>query len=123
MPRVSVSDVLQILGSALSEAKLLIHITTASELMDQVFSGDTVLNEGLKKEIERYLAAHFASIAEPEISGSGILEHEIGATRVKFSDNLGEMLRTTRFGQQALVLDVTGKLSGTGKSRALFRAT
>jgi len=120
MPRVNVSDVRQIVDTILLDAKILVHIRTAQVLMDQVFASDITLNENTKKEIERYLAAHFISVSEPE--HGGLVEHEIGATRAKFPDNLGKFLESTRYGQQALALDVSGRLAGAGMARAQFRA-
>ena len=120
MPRANVSDVKQIVTTDTVDAKILVHIKTASAFVDQVFAGDTTLSEDVLKEIERYIAAHFLTVTEPE--HGGLVEHEIGATRARFPDNLGKFLEGTRYGQQALLLDVTGKLSGAGAARAQFRA-
>lgn len=78
-------------------------------------------NTALLAKIELYLAAHFVAITEER---GGIVESGLGIeVNERYSDVYTEGLRSTRYGQQALVLDSTGTLArmANTKMRARFR--
>ena len=81
------------------------YVTVASLLVDTCTS--SALTDALKKEIERWLSAHFIAIADPRIKTEKA--DVVGAT---YQVKLGDGLRTTMYGQQACTLDVSGYLSG-----------
>jgi hypothetical protein len=60
------------------------------------------------EKIERYLAAHFYCILDPRatIEQADLLQTNYETNKVDFD------LRLTRYGQQAIALDTTGKLAG-----------
>ncbi len=62
-------------------------------------------------EIERWLAAHFVAMREDSARLSG---KEVGDAQYTFGGELGEELKFTRFGQQALLLDSSGILATKG---------
>lgn len=78
-------------------------------------------NASLLTKIELYLAAHFAAITEER---GGLVESAAGLeVRERVSDIYTEGLRSTRYGQQAIVLDATGTLArlASTANRAQFR--
>ena len=91
-------------------------IETASNLVDKVEECDT---DGKNDDddlelIERWLAAHFAAITNPQLTSKSL-----GSASSSFQKGtVGESLRATLFGQQALALDTSGCLDGFGKTKA-----
>ena len=72
----------------------------------------------LLTEIERWLAAHFACVQSPRF-----VEVGSGGERLRFEAGpLGEGLKSTRYGQQAIALDTSGVLArlAGGVQRASF---
>jgi hypothetical protein len=58
-------------------------------------------------QIELYLAAHFVALTEER---GNLSEHTVGDATEKYSMKLGSGLSLTRYGQQAVNLDTSGKL-------------
>ena len=75
------------------------------------------LDTATLKEIERWLAAHFASMHETLRQWS---ENETGESMVKAVGQYGLGLDHTQYGQQAKVLDPTGTLDTLSRPRARF---
>lgn len=96
-----------------------VHIGVANNLIADLL-GSSGLSATTLTNIELYLAAHFAAISDPD--AGMLIEKEIGDLKSTYPNNLGEALKMTRFGQQALVLDTTNTLTSAGKTRARFRA-
>lgn len=122
MPRTTISDVKQIIATGQIDSIIITHIQTANELVSEVLGSDTTISTQLKRLIEMYLTAHFLSMGVERELG-GVEEHTVGATTIKYSKNaFGDNLNSTTYGQTAKLLDVTGKLSGLGRTRAAFSA-
>lgn len=69
-------------------------------------------------DIELMLAAHYVSLRDPAPKSVGM-----GPVNTSFDKgSLGEGLKATYWGQQALALDTTGTLAGVGVKRASIRA-
>ena len=68
------------------------------------------------KEIERWLAAHFASINDPLVKSD-----RTGDASSTFHGNSGLGLDFTPYGQQAKLLDPTGTLARIGAKKAYFK--
>ncbi len=62
-------------------------------------------------EIERWLAAHFVAMRE---DGARLTDVETGDGQYTFGGELGQELKFTRYGQQALLLDNSGTLAAKG---------
>jgi hypothetical protein len=108
MARVNVTQVKDIISTSLSDASIKACITAANILVDEKISG---LGEDQLKEIERWLAAHFVAVQDPKV-----VSEKIGSASATYeATKLGEMLRATSYGQQAILLDTTGTLEGLGK--------
>lgn len=116
MARVTPTEVKNILdNSQLSDATVQVFIDSATTIIDSVFASETVLSVTQLKEIERWLTAHLiASTIERTTE-----EEKLGEATVKYTGKYGELLKLTPYGQNALLLDVTGKLGAyAGKSVA-----
>ena len=93
-------------------------ITAANLLVTEELAGKGFTNARLK-EIERWLAAHFLAIDEDK---ARVVEVGIGESRRRMGENtrgvLGETLKMTRWGQQAMLLDSSGTLSTLATQKA-----
>lgn len=119
MARVTASEVKAIMdGCATADATVEIMIGAASELLDVVFAGDSVLSTSQLKEIERWLTAHMLSITMHRQTK----EEKVGDASASFTGKWGEKLLSTSYGQMVLILDITGKLSKAGKQAASIYA-
>lgn len=100
------------------------HIKSAAHIVTDQIAGDSATTNEKLELIERYLAAHFATVfvreATQEKAGS------VGAT-YGGSRQRGTRLESTRFGQMAISLDDTGALAllneaKTKKKTASFKS-
>jgi hypothetical protein len=82
-------------------------ITAANALTDYVSSqdSDSLLSAALLKEIERYLAAHFYESRDPQYTS-----RSTGGASGNFQGQFKTGLESSKWGQHAMVLDVTGTL-------------
>lgn len=118
--RVTTEELKRIISTSVKENILRAQVEIASHLIDDVL-GSSGLSAVRLKDIELYLAAHFTSIYSP--SDGQVVELKMGETEEKYGAGesvLGEGLKLTTFGQQALALDTTGALAALGKRTALF---
>jgi len=100
----------------LSGAALTSYINTANVLVNSVLGTGTT---DILKEIEKYLAAHLAVFTRERQA----IKEEAGTAKVTYSDNFGEGLKATAYGQMVLFLDTTGKLAAIdGKKTASIYA-
>jgi len=105
MPRVTAAEVKLILDTDLDIDVINAFILGAYHSVNEVIGNDTTISDDLKKEIERWLSAHFiASTREQQISKAGA-----GGASVTYQGTTGRGLDSTMYGQQVLVLDTTGK--------------
>lgn len=120
MARTTAHEVEQImdLESSITESQIERFITMANAMVDRVFAGDTTLGETVLTEIECNIAAHFLAST---IARMGAVER-LGEARIDYTGKWGEGLKSTPYGQNALVLDYTGKLAGSGKAKAYIKA-
>lgn len=107
--RVTPMEVKQIISTTLDPTPF---IMAASTLVDNVLSG-TDLSADTLYEIERYLAAHFMTARQQQVRSQ-----KIGDAQETYSTAFGEMLKSSTYGQMALVLDTSGKLADVGKRPA-----
>lgn len=96
-------------------------ITTATLLVDEELVGQGLSDDRLK-QIELYLAAHYASLS---LEKGGLKRRKMGESEDEFRGPTGSALGllSSSYGQQAVALDSTGLLGATSKSpiRAEFR--
>lgn len=92
------------------------HIDTAHVMVEANLAGGG-LSEAVLAEIEKYLAAHFWAVANPQ--AESLEAKNFGrSTRVKYRGQTGMGLDFTPFGQQVKLLDPTGRLAGLTRQRA-----
>jgi hypothetical protein len=87
-------------------------VGAANNLVNQVCltSG---YSDATLKEIEKWLAAHFACQPDPRAQ-----DQKIGESTDWFEGKTGMFLANTRYGQQAMILDSAGNLAGLNNSMA-----
>lgn len=119
--RVSPSEVKEIVDTNLDDNVILTNmIDTANAYVDEHVVGQGHSDRILAK-IELYLAAHFVAVTEER---GGIILDRYGDSEVEYAEQVyGDGLRSTRYGQQAIILDTSGVLAGLGasKMKAQFR--
>lgn len=114
--RTTVTKVQNILGNHYdSSTDLQVFVDTAVAVTDKLSSLDTgnYLTSALKKQIETYLAAHYYLHHDQQISAQSV-----GKSKDDYAGKYGMGLKSTRYGQSALDLDVSGKLATMGKPKA-----
>lgn len=87
---------------------------TDTELHGFIQDANIIIDDRLKGNasdakltlIEKYLAAHLASLKERRVS-----ESEVGDTAFVYEGETGEGLKSTRYGATAIALDPTGRLN------------
>jgi hypothetical protein len=79
--------------------------------------GSTDLSETLLTEIERWVAAHFATVKRRRTT-----REKIGPAEDEYTLRPGEGIMMTDYGQMAVSLDTSGRLVEAGKPRAQVTA-
>lgn len=129
MARVTANEVKQIIVTELSGSALDPFINAANLIVTEKLS-DVGLGDDLLKEVERWLSAHFIYISNPAYSSTDtkakgpVTFERVGETARSFGNIMQQIkmslgvLSSTVYGQQALVLDLSGTLANLGKRRA-----
>ena len=110
MARVQTADVKKIIATELVD--LSVFIQTATVQVDTIAALGT-LSAAVLKEIERWLAAHYTSMRVRQDA-----KVTMGDSSHTYSGKTGAGLQSTRYGQQAVLLDTTGTLANAGQRRA-----
>src|SRR3972149_1678004 len=113
MARVAQSEVRDIAGLP-NEAVLAIAaaIPVSATLVDENLVGQGI-SEATLKSIELFLSAHFATLAW---ANGPLASVKIGEAAERYHDIYKGGFSSTRFGQQALLLDKSGKLAAMSAS-------
>ena len=87
-------------------------IDTASMMVDEIVVEDTALKMTATRLelVERWLAAHFYQISDP-----GYQSRTTAGASGSFTGQTSQTFKATRYGQQALALDLTGFLERRDK--------
>ncbi len=108
MSRTSIAEVKEILDTSLSDSIIEGFISGANESITATVGSDSSISSDLKKELERWLSAHFlASTREQQLSDA-----KAGPAQATYQGKTGMQLDSTFYGQTVKVMDPTGKLSG-----------
>lgn len=113
-----------IIKTSLSDENIEDFISTAHLLVTRYLDQRSVPDD-LKTEIKKYLAAHLigASLKDKSVSSGSVIEEKIGDASVKYRDSSETAskggfslsdLRSTRWGQIAIMLDPSGVLGRLG---------
>jgi hypothetical protein len=119
-PLVTEGEVLEIYADAGSRS--LKPFIDAAHLVIENRFGITTLSPTHLKEIERWLAAHFASCVIS--STAEVSRDKIGNSEREYfrqSQPKAAVISSTKYGQQACLLDTTGVLATSGKQLAQLR--
>lgn len=109
--RTTAPAVSAVIETKLTGDEVLPFIHTASLMVDEHLSTVTpAITPALLTEIETYLAAHFITLHEPRAQ-----KEEADGVRFEYEGTTGEGLDSSRYGQQAQILDPTGTLSQLNK--------
>lgn len=113
--RVTSADVKAIIDTPLDVCSF---ITTAHTLVD-VLLLDKELSDDMLRQVELYLAAHFAALTEER---GGLIRSSTGEGAETMSDSYEMGLSLTRYGQQAMVIDTSGTLKEANEEGASGKA-
>ena len=106
MARVTDTEVKTILATTVDTTPF---IDTANIFINEVL-GTAGLSEALLTKIELWLSAHFTCMMDPRVSFE-----TISSAQGTFEGKTGMSLDFTRYGQQAKLLDSSGRLANAGK--------
>lgn len=95
-----------------NETQLIGFIDTASMMVDECAANDDTgsMTATRLEIVERWLAAHFYQMADP-----GYKSRNTAGASGSFNGETGQGLMSTRYGQQACILDLTGTLERRNK--------
>lgn len=100
---VTANDVTEIFDTELQDSQIQRHLDVAERLVDRELDG---VDQQEKDDVTLYLAAHFAATQEPRAESA-----TVGDVSVSYQGDSELGLKSTRYGQQALMLDPTGSLA------------
>ena len=122
MARVLPADLAQIYPDVVEDVDSFTPFIETANLMITEELGSSGLSADRLKKIELYLAAHLACIT---LERGGLMKRKVGESEDTYQtpgfNTLG--LVTTRFGQQVVILDTTGKMAALSQKpvKAMFR--
>jgi hypothetical protein len=114
MARVTEAEVREIIE--VDAALVLTPFITIANLLVTTHLAAEISDTDLLKEIERWLAAHFVAVRDPRATSESIDSVSRSFEQMK----MGEGLMGTRYGQQAALLDTSGKLQNLTLKKATF---
>jgi hypothetical protein len=110
MAEIIASDITAIMDVDVTIADLSPFITAAAQITDE-WCG--TLTDAQLKEVQRWLAAHLVAIRDMRPASE-----KAGSVSVNYQYKLGMNFACTMYGQQAMMLDVSGGLARANKSFA-----
>jgi len=114
MSRVTGANVKEIINTSLSASEVAPFVTSANLIVTERLGGQGV-SAAILKEIERWLAAHLVAIRSQDSVSKAEKTGDASITR-HGETKMG--LDFTPYGQQAKLLDPTGRLESAGKGVA-----
>ena len=116
-PRIVPVDLLAIVETQLKDLRP--FLLSAHFVVEQTLLPADQVDDEVKREIERWLAAHFLSAPEPE---GRLTRVKVGDIEEHYAIPSFEAtgLTSSEYGRNAIHLDPTGKLGQIGKVRTLF---
>ena len=116
--RVTQAEVEAILDGDPSISDLSPFITAANLTVTNKLGSNTDINDDQRKEVERWLAAHFAAMTMEQYRRSN---EKIGEASMTSMGVTGKALDFTPYGQMVKALDTTGTLAKLGQTPALIQ--
>ena len=113
--RVTASEVKSIIDTDLGDTTVDAYITSANYTVDQILGSNTTLSDDIKKEIERWLTAHFiAATQERQLEKAAA-----GSASATFQGETAMGLQSTLYGQQVILMDTTGRFASFSAGRKM----
>jgi len=109
-------EIKAIFPTTLDETSLTAFIETGTILFNEIFA-DVDYSDDRSRAIALFLISHLASVASPRVESERMTDYSY-----KVMGKTGEGLRSTFYGQNALLLDTNGTLESLGKQRAKMSA-
>ncbi len=113
--RVTSEQVIEVISTTLSNEQVNAFINMSHTLVDARLA-NCGLSDALLMQIELLLAAHFVALRDPRPQQEKFDEYS-----VTYQGTSGQGLSATQYGQQALALDVSGRLAGLAQPKAVLR--
>ena len=107
MGRVTALEVKGIIETTLTDAEVLVYVTSANTMVNSVLGEGTT---DILKEIERWLTAHMIACTKEQQTK----EEGAGGAYVKYAQVFGQNLSSTSYGQMVLTLDQSGRMASLG---------
>lgn len=111
MIRATEAEVKEVLDTTLTDDQITPFLTAANVLVTDVLNGEGY-GDATLKEIERWLAAHFVAIRDPQVA-----KEKIGDVDATYHGKSGLGLNHTPYGQQVMILEHHGKLAEISSSK------
>lgn len=111
MARVTEAEVKKIISTTLTDEEVTPFLSSANVLITDVLT-DEGYGDATLKEIEKWLAAHFVAIRDPQVA-----KEKIGDVDAAYQGKTGLGLNHTSYGQQVMILDHHGKLAEIAQSK------
>ena len=112
-PVVTDTDVLAIMDITAFKKSAAPFILTAATIRENHLDDLSELSDDERFEIERWLSAHFYTVAFTRVD-----EEEIDDGKVKARSKVGMNLNLTHYGQTAMILDTSGTLKEMNDPKA-----
>lgn len=116
VPAITPDDVKNIFQSTLKDESLAFFIEAGTNLSNEIF-GSSDYSEDRMKQITLFLIAHLASTMSPRMQSETFEGY-----RYQVQGKFGEGLKSTAYGQTALMLDTDKVLETLGKQSIKFSA-
>ena len=118
MVRVTVAEVREILPAAtkLTDPQISSAITAANLYVTEELEGEPCMTDERLKEVEKWMSAHIATTIDGNGGSTRRIKSENLEKEYATSSNMGDGLKSTRFGQMAIMFDCTGTLANAGKT-------
>lgn len=111
---VTTSEIKEIIETDVTDATPFIQ-AAAAVMSSAGLTSSTKLSDDLKKEIQRWLSAHYLAMYDRTTQSE-----KTGDASFTYEGQTGMGLDSTRYGQQAKTLDCTGLLAGLSKENSYF---
>ncbi len=118
MPRVTATEVREIITSNLTDPQIDAFIASATIIVDRYSAQCSEADAATLKEIERHLTAHMMAASDKSQRLSG---RKFGDSSESYFTQSGLNLDSSQYGQNVKMLDPCGILADYGKRRGFVR--
>lgn len=109
--RATEAMVKEIINTDLTDEQVTPFLAAANTMVTDLLLGENYSTATLQ-EIERWLAAHFVAVRDPQVT-----QEKTDDAQATYEGKTGMGLNSTRYGQQAMLLDHHGILARVASSK------